>query len=344
MKTHDTPGLALYLILYGLASWGMSGCQHKTTEAAEAAVVPAASSPSGEPDAPDPPLAQQGWPAKKSACAQEQILFEGRCIIPPPYVWARQACPSAASLETCNPLVVVHFLGIEGAYLSDDRAWAMMARICSFGEDREDCVPDFSVSLSDLWYERNEQLEQERLTQCKEHGDAVSCYNLGHFYQRSITHKDRDRAFEFFVMACDAGLMQGCVMSSPKFREDPVKYESVLSKGCEGGELGACYMLGKHRMEANSRGAAHQDALALQDFACRAGDVIACSALARLYLKGEYGVAQDKEKGAMYYKQGCDMGFAHSCKQLDALPPKLRQKACHSEDDGSCADTPPQDP
>ena len=92
----------------------------------------------------------------------------------------------------------------------------------------------------------------------------------------------------------------------------------ALQQDCDGGEVGACFTLGKRYRDGAVfnypffSSSNFASAAILYERACDGGEMRGCTNLGNMYRTGE-GVPQDSTHAASLYKQACDGGFRPAC-------------------------------
>ena len=160
-------------------------------------------------------------------------------------------------------------------------------------------------------------------------GEIPACADAAraYFVDNEIA-ADSGRAWEYAIRACDgdeivpeacwmAGLLRANGDGVSRDQEDA---RALLTRGCDGGWIDACYELGL--MQHGGIGGRVDTPGAAQSFtdACSGVRIVpgACTVLGTLYFDGT-GVAVDVTQGVHFMQQGCANGDARGCRLLAGL-------------------------
>ena len=138
---------------------------------------------------------------------------------------------------------------------------------------------------------------------------------------------DDTKALFFLAKGCDGGSMQGCGLLGIAYAngkgvtQDEVRGRSWMQAGCNGSDAQSCNALAQ--MHANGKGGVPRDSVKAITFwkqACTSPQSVAesCANLGAGYLKGA-GVMRDDVRAGQYLSQGCEGGVALGCTLLASM-------------------------
>jgi MFS family permease len=129
-------------------------------------------------------------------------------------------------------------------------------------------------------------------------------------------------------LACAANNAQGCADMADFYRgigwnwgrawRLSAKAAALIGSPCNGGDMTACFDLGKQYDQGYGVATDAAHAAALYEKACDGRVADACQKLADDYWYG-IGIAADKHKGATLMKKGCALGSQWACQRLDFM-------------------------
>ncbi len=155
--------------------------------------------------------------------------------------------------------------------------------------------------------------------------DASACYRLGRLLQglRDVDPEqaaaDTRAAAMMMVRGCTLGSLESCDAQADDIADgvvaepDPAAAEKLRRKNCTAGWGASCRTLASLLLGSERTAAEQQEALALLDRQCRAGDAMACSD-AELHWRTAEGAASARAK--TYLSLGCDAGDGWACSNI----------------------------
>ena len=170
-------------------------------------------------------------------------------------------------------------------------------------------------------------------------GNALACTNLGWMLQFGHSLKiDLGEAVRLYRRGCQGSACSGpnnvgCVNLGRMLRDgvgakaDSFESTRIFRQVCDrsplndedAGEIArACSLAGTASLTGKGAAKDIQQALALLEKGCAAGDNFGCYNLATLYDNGNE-VKRDKTRAMMYYKKACAAGDEEACRRLEKL-------------------------
>ncbi len=155
--------------------------------------------------------------------------------------------------------------------------------------------------------------------------DASACYRLGRLLQGlraadpAQADVDNRAAAMMIVRGCALGSLESCDAQADDLAQgilaepDPVAAEQLRRKTCTAGWRASCRTLASALLGTDRTASEQQEALALLDRQCRAGDAAACSD-AELHWRNAEGPASARSE--TYRSLGCDAGDGSACSNM----------------------------
>jgi hypothetical protein len=160
------------------------------------------------------------------------------------------------------------------------------------------------------------------LPRCK-NNDNLACIQIGTIYYLKKNYSDAE---SFYSMACDGGVVEGCLELANTYRvidSDYEKASEITSQLCQNGNADGCLALGDmyhsgYELKDNDgmmATAYYEKALEISFLACNNGDYHGCANVANIFHFG-LGLEKNLPLSIQYLDRACKLGGAWQCREM----------------------------
>jgi TPR repeat protein len=154
---------------------------------------------------------------------------------------------------------------------------------------------------------------------CEQEGKAEDCAVLGTYHLLGFAGApDPVRAVDAFSRGCDGGQLGACtslgqiLVTGTGVTADYERAFATLTRACDGGDIGGCTWLGLCAHKGRGTTVDLEAAKARYGAGCEAGVPFGCIGMARLHEQGD-GVKKDAKARRRYLERACKLGETSAC-------------------------------